>query len=108
MLIFLHGSGIFVFILLALLGFFQFASSPVLLAYIQEIDSDHPSFVNSIYMFLSFGFGSLTLLFFGMMSDWFDINISMNISAYMAFGAIPFIFFITLKEERILVKIILN
>ncbi len=92
MLLFLHSSGVFVFIILFLVGIFQFASSPVLLAYIQEIDSDHPSFVNSIYMFLSFGFGSITLLFFGMMSDWADINVSMNISAYVAFGAIPFIF----------------
>ena len=99
MLAFLHSTGIFVFIFLILVGFFQFASSPVLLAYIQEIDSDHPSFVNSIYMFLSFGFGSLTLLFFGMMSDWADINVSMNISAYVAFGAIPFIFLLPTEKK---------
>lgn len=98
MLLFLHSSGIFVFILLLLVGFFQFSSSPVLLAYIQEIDSDHPSFVNSIYMFLSFGFGSITLLFFGIMSDYIDINFSMNVSAYVAFGAIPFIFLLP-KEK---------
>jgi FSR family fosmidomycin resistance protein-like MFS transporter len=100
MLIFLHTSGIFVFIVLFLVGISQFASSPVLLAYIQEIDSDHPSFVNSIYMFLSFGFGSITLLFFGMMSDWADINVSMNISAYVAFGAIPFIFLLPSKKKE--------
>jgi len=99
MLLFLHSSGIFVFILLLLVGFFQFSSSPVLLAYIQEIDSDHPSFVNSIYMFLNFGFGSLTLLFFGMASDWMDINFSMNISAYVALGAIPFIFLLPAEKR---------
>ncbi len=98
MLLFLNSSGIFVFIFLILVGLFQFASSPVLLAYIQEIDSEHPSFVNSIYMFLSFSFGSLTLLFFGIMSDWVDINFSMNISAYVAFGAIPFIFLLPSKK----------
>lgn len=99
MLLFLHSSGIFVFILLLLVGFFQFSSSPVLLAYIQEIDSDHPSFVNSIYMFLNFGFGSLTLLFFGIASDWMDINFSMNISAYVALGAIPFIFLLPAEKR---------
>lgn len=98
LLLFLNASGIYVFILLILVGFFQFAASPVLLAYIQEIDSDHPSFVNSIYMFLSFGFGSITLLFFGLMSDWVDISFSMNISAYVAFGAIPFIFLLPSKS----------
>ncbi len=99
LLLFLHVSGIYVFIILLLLGFFQFSSSPVLLAYIQEIDSDHPSFVNSIYMFLSFGFGSLTLLFFGVMSDWVDINFSLNVSAYVALGAIPFIFLLPCEKR---------
>lgn len=98
LLLFLHSSGIFIFIVLFLVGIFQFASSPVLLAYIQEIDSDHPSFVNSIYMFMSFGFGSLTLLFFGIMSDWADINVSLNISAYVALGAIPFILLLPAKK----------
>ena len=99
LLLFLHVSGIYVFIILILVGFFQFSSSPVLLAYIQEIDSDHPSFVNSIYMFLSFGFGSLTLLFFGIMSDWVDINFSLNVSAYVALGAIPFIFLLPCEKR---------
>lgn len=100
MLLFLHSTGIFVFILLFLVGIFQFASSPVFLAYIQEIKSDHPSFVNSIYMFMSFGFGSITLLIFGMISDWSDINFSMNISAYIAFGAIPFIFLLPSEKKE--------
>lgn len=99
MLLFLHSSGIFVFILLILLGLFQFSSSPVLLAYIQEINSDHPSFVNSIYMFISFAFGSLTLLFFGIASDWMGINFSMNVSAYLALGSIPFILLLP-NEKR--------
>jgi len=101
MLVFLHSNGVMVFTVLFLVGLFQFASSPVLLAYIQEIDSSHPSFVNSIYMFLNFSFGSLTLLFFGMMSDWVDINFSMNVSAYIAFGAIPFIFMLPSKKKQI-------
>lgn len=99
LLLFLNSSGIFMFIILILVGLFQFSSSPVLLAYIQEIDSDHPSFVNSIYMFMNFGFGALTVLLFGIISDLKDLNFALILSAFIAFGAIPFIFMLPYKKR---------
>jgi FSR family fosmidomycin resistance protein-like MFS transporter len=99
MLVFLNTSGIIMFGLLILVGFFQFTSSPALLAYIQEIKSDHPSFVNSIYMMISFGLGAINILLFGVISDYWDIHISMNISAIIALGAIPFIFLLPDKKN---------
>jgi len=98
LLLFLSSSGIYMFLVLILVGFFQFTSSPVLLAYVQEIDSDHPSFVNSIYMFLSFGLGAITVFFFGVISDWINIHVSLQISAWLALGAVPFIFLLPNKK----------
>lgn len=100
LLLFLNTSGIYMFFVLILVGFFQFTSSPVLLAYVQEIDSNHPSFVNSIYMFLSFGLGAITLFFFGMISDWTNIHVSLQVSAWVALGAVPFIFMLPNKVKN--------
>ncbi len=99
LIVFLNSSGIFVFFILILVGLFQFASSPVLLAYVQEIDSAHPSFVNSLYMLLSFSFSALTVLFFGVISDWKDLHFALMFSAFLAFGAIPFILLLPQKKS---------
>lgn len=98
LLVFLKVSGIYMFFVLLLVGFFQFTSSPVLLAYIQEINSKHPSFVNSIYMLLNFGLGAVTVFFFGLISDWTNIHVSLEVSAWVALGAIPFILLLPSKK----------
>ena len=85
--------------LLILVGFFQFTSSPALLAFVQEIKSDHPSFVNSIYMGISFSLGAITIILFGIIIDYWDMHLSMNVSAIIALGAIPFIFLLPDKES---------
>jgi len=99
LILFLHSQGIIGFAILIVMGLIQFSSSPVLLAYIQDINSDHPSFVNSIYMFISFAFSALTVLLFGVVSDWKDLSFALNISAYIALGAIPFIILLPNKKR---------
>ena len=99
LILFLHSQGVIGFAILIVMGLIQFSSSPVLLAYIQDINSDHPSFVNSIYMFISFAFSALTVLLFGVVSDWKDLSFALNISAYIALGAIPFIILLPNKKR---------
>ncbi|HUT63670.1 MAG TPA: MFS transporter, partial [Anaerolineae bacterium] len=91
MLIFVIIDGIFTIPLLILLGFFLFASNPVLLALVQDIDSEHPSFVNGIYMMLTFSVGSLPVVLVGKLGDVVGLETTYKITAILAFGAIPFI-----------------
>lgn len=98
MLGFVYTSGIIMFALLVLTGFTLFLTSPVLLAYVQEIDSEHPSFVNGVYMMLSFGWGAITIMFIGIFSDTLGMIMTFQISALLALLAIPFVFL--LKEKK--------
>ena len=78
------------FLLLLLIGFFLLASTPIILAMVNDIKSDRPAFVNSIYMTISFAISSLTILLTGFMSDWVGMEETFQISAFVALGAIPF------------------
>ncbi len=99
MLAFIYANEILVFPLLLLLGLLLFASRPVMLAIVQETDTKRPAFVNSIYMFMSFGVSSLMVLFVGTMGDHFGLEMTFKFSAGIAFLAIPFLFFLPVKSS---------
>ncbi|MCK5736672.1 MAG: MFS transporter [Spirochaetaceae bacterium] len=69
MWIFLHSQGLFTFPILVLTGFFLLAPGPVMLAIVQEIDTEHRAFVNGIYMTISFALSSLMLIMVGFLSN---------------------------------------
>ncbi|MFC2106901.1 MFS transporter [Bacteroidota bacterium] len=96
MLLFLVSSEIYSFIILVLIGLFMFGSTPIILAFIQDKAKERPAFMNSIYMTISFGLGALGVLIVGALSDIFNMEISFQVSAFLSFGAIPFVFL--LKE----------
>ena len=84
---------------LILLGFFMFATSPVLLAIVQEISHERPAFVNGIYMTINFVISAATIMIVGILGDWIGLNITFQISAFIALGSIPFILFIPSKKK---------
>ncbi len=90
MWIFLQTQGIFTFPILILTGFFLLAPGPVMLAIVQELDTEHRAFVNGIYMTISFGLSSLMLLLVGFLSDHYGMEITYQISSFTALLAIPF------------------
>ena len=96
MLLFLVASKIYAFILLLFIGLFMFGSTPIILAFIQDKAKERPAFMNSIYMTISFGLGALGVIIVGAMSDIFNMEISFQVSAWLSFGAIPFV--LMLKE----------
>ena len=91
MWIFISANGSFMIPLLIVMGFFLFASGPVLLALVQDTDSDHPSFVNGIYMTISFGVSSLMVLLIGFLGDSFGLIITYKFCAIISIASIPFI-----------------
>jgi len=86
------------FIPLVLLGFFLFASTPVILALVNEIKSDRPAFINGIFMTLNFAISSICVLLLGILTDKFGFEISYKVTAYLAFGSFPFA--LMLKSKR--------
>ncbi len=98
MLIFMQTSGIFQIATLIILGFFMFAFGPVLLAIFQDLDSEYPAFVNSIYMTLNFMINSLTTLMIGIMGDKLGLEHTFRISIYFSLGVIPLAFLLKLKK----------
>ena len=99
MWLFISSNGSFMIPLLILMGFFLFASGPVLLALVQDTDSDHPSFVNGIYMTLSFGVSSLMVLLIGFLGDKFGLILTYRICAILSIASIPFILMLSNKKK---------
>ncbi len=79
---------------LILAGFFLFAQGPILLAVIQDIRSNRPSFINGIYITLSFLVGSLTTFLVGFLGDHIGLDKTYKLAAVIALAAIPFVLFV--------------
>ena len=83
--------GIFTIPLLIITGVLIFASSPILLAVVQDTNTSRPAFVNSLFMTLSIIISGLAALFIGSLGDHFGLELTFQISAGMAALAIPFV-----------------
>ena len=89
MWIFLMNPGIFTLPILCILGFFLFSTGPVMLAIVQETNSEHPAYVNGIYMMTNFISNSLMSVATGALSDWIGFENMYRISTMWFLGIIP-------------------
>jgi len=87
---FVHAGPAMQFPMLMILGFFLFASGPVLLAMVQDLGSERPAFVNGIYMTINFFFSSLTVMLVGFMGDRIGLFRAYEIIAVISLFTIPF------------------
>lgn len=76
--------------LLIILGFLVFAPGPVLLSVVQQRQSEHPEFINGVYMTINFLSASLAVLFIGFLSDLINMHNTYMVAATFGIGAIPF------------------
>jgi len=91
MSLFLISSSIYaVFPLLALLGIFMFANGPIMLSVIHEVETDMPTFINSLYMTINFSISSVVVLLMGIFGDTLGLDLTYKIAAVLAFFAVPF------------------
>jgi FSR family fosmidomycin resistance protein-like MFS transporter len=95
---FITSSQILMIPLLIIMGFLLFASGPVILALVQETDTERPAFINSIYMSISFGISSLMVLVVGILGDKIGLQLTYQICAVLAFVSIPFVFILPKKK----------
>lgn len=89
--IFLLTDGLFSFIVLLFSGFFLIAAGPVMLALVQDVQTDRPSFLNGIYMTINFISGALSAILIGWWADISGLAIAFRIAFTLSFLALPFI-----------------
>ncbi len=87
---FVHATPAMQFPMLMILGFFLFASGPVLLAMVQDLGSERPAFINGIYMTINFFFGSLTVMLVGYLGDKAGLFFTYELIAVASLLTIPF------------------
>ncbi|MCK5694778.1 MAG: MFS transporter, partial [Bacteroidales bacterium] len=87
-LLFLNLEGFWIFPVLLPLGFFIFAPTSVMLATVQELDTEKKAFVNSIYMTLNFFVSVMIYPLVGASIDRIGFLPTFRFIAYLGFGAI--------------------
>lgn len=92
MLLFMLVDGILLFPVLLLMGLFLLAPMPVMLATVNEIRSDHPAFVNGLYMMINFIINSAAIMVIGVLGDQMGLESAYYLSALLAIIAIPVIY----------------
>jgi FSR family fosmidomycin resistance protein-like MFS transporter len=98
MLMFLIVKGLYIIPVLVLFGFSIIGSTPVLLALVQDMNSDRPAFMNSIFMTISFLLTAVATMIVGVIGDYIGLERTFWISAFIGFGSLPFI--LKLKRRK--------
>ncbi len=83
---------------LLFLGFVLAASTPVLLALVQEQGSDQPAFMNGSFTTINFVSSALSVLAAGYIGDAIGLEKTFLYSGYLAFAAIPAVFLLKKKS----------
>ncbi len=91
MLLFVFLKGLITFLFLILLGFFSFALIPVMLSVVNDTKTDRPAFLNGMYMTINFLTGAFSVFIVGVLSDFMGLQKTYELTAILAFGAIPFV-----------------
>jgi MFS transporter, FSR family, fosmidomycin resistance protein len=100
MLLFVHSKGIIlIFGLLLALGLFIFSVTPVWLAFITNITSERPSFINGIFMTVTFVVNSINILLIGILSDMFGLEKIYMIVPFIAVFASIFVLLLSKKID---------
>jgi len=101
MLLFIYSEGNMIFPVLLLLGFFLISSTPVLLALVMDIDSEHQAFLSGVFMFISFISTSATNLFIGILSDYIGLIATYKVASLLSFLAIPFVLILRKRFNKL-------
>jgi FSR family fosmidomycin resistance protein-like MFS transporter len=100
MLLFVLADGFWVLPVLVIMGFFMLATAPVVLAFVMDRATEHHSFMNGIYMTIVFVSGSISALVVGGMGDWIGLVNTYQVSAMLAFLAIPFVVVLSRRKRQ--------
>ena len=72
-----------------------------MLSLIHELGTNMPTFINSVYMSINFSISSIVVLMMGAFGDTIGLDLTYQISAVLAFIAIPFAMYLDKSIKRI-------
>ena len=101
MLLFLSLDGAWIIPVLIPLGFFLFAPIAVMMAMIQDLNTEKKAFVNAIYMFINFFISSLVIPMVGILTDHFGFEISYLAFTFASFGSIGVVLYTSKRIPRL-------
>lgn len=87
-------------VLLLLLGVVLYATSPVLLALVLEQGSNQPAMMNAGFTTINFVTNALAVLFTGILGDIIGLETTLQISAFLAIGAIPSVYYLRRNSKQ--------
>lgn len=99
MWLFMITGDVFTIPLLMGLGFFLFASGPVILALVQDSGTAFPSFANGLYMTINFLIRSIVVFLVGFFAEKIGFTNTYKFTAVWALGVLPLIFLIPEKKK---------
>ncbi len=99
MFLFTLASGLLQWVMLGTMGLVFFASTPVFMAMIHDLDSDRPAFTNGIFMTISFAASSIVALLVGVFADQYGFIKTYQITAVLSLCALPLTFWIQDKSR---------
>jgi len=100
MFLFLWAPPLLQIISLLFLGFVLAASTPVLLALVQEQGSDQPAFMNGSFTTINFISSALAVLAAGYLGDAIGLEKTFLFSGFLAFAAIPAVFLLKKQSMK--------
>ena len=83
---------------LIILGILLFASAPVILALIQDLNTKRPAFINSIYFTQGFFINMTGILLVGFAGDTIGLETTFKICASIPIFSLPFLFFLNRRH----------
>ena len=89
--LFIIAEGVFLLIVLILLGFVILSTGPVMLSFVNRFKSDHPALINGVFMTVSFIVGAIAILITGFMGDILGLEMTFKIATWLSLGSIPFV-----------------
>lgn len=92
--LFIVTEGFWTIPVLIIMGFFLVAPTSVILALINELETEQLAFVNGIYLSLSFVLHSIGIVLVGFFSDLFGMELTFKASAILGLFAIVFVLFL--------------
>jgi FSR family fosmidomycin resistance protein-like MFS transporter len=101
MLIFMSVEGAWIIPVLIPLGFFLFAPTAVMMAMVQDLNTEKKAFVNAIYMTINFFISSMVIPMVGVLTDHFGFHTSYLAFNILAFGAVGIVLYTRNKIGRI-------
>lgn len=85
-------------VIVGLMGAFFFASTPVFMAMVHDMNSHYPALANGLFMSINFAMSSMVSILVGFWGDRYGLQHTYQITALLTMGSIPFALMIKRKS----------